>query len=61
MKITFDKDDSFLEILPSEDQITFIMCGHKSFREVTMSSAELSKEQVSEIIAFLSEWIEERE
>ena len=59
MKITFGEDGSFLELLPNDDnKVTLVMCGRKSYREVTMSSAELSKEQVTEIIKFLSEWQE---
>jgi hypothetical protein len=63
MKITFGEDGSFLEIFPSGDnkKITLIMCGRKSYREVTMSSTELSKEQVSEMIKFLTEWQETEE
>lgn len=59
MKITFGEDGGFLEIIPSgKNKITLIMCGRKSYREVTMSSTDLSKEQVSEIIEFLTEWKE---
>lgn len=63
MKINFGKDNSFLEIFPSGDNstLTLIMCGRKSYREVTMSSTELTKEQVAEIIKFLSEWQEAEE
>lgn len=56
MKIMFNEDDSFLELLSNEDKVTFVMCGKKSYRQVTMSSADLSEEQVDEIIAFLNEW-----
>ena len=57
MKINFDEDNSFLELLPSEDnKMTLIMCGRKSLREVTMSSAELTEEQVAEIIDFFTRW-----
>ena len=59
MKVEFDEDGSFLEFLSAKDKITLIMCGIKSYRQVTMSSADLSKEQVDEIINFLIEWKEQ--
>ena len=63
MKITF-KDGSFLEIIPSapdedEPKITIVMCGHKGYNQVTMSSSELSPVQVSEMIKFLAKWAED--
>lgn len=62
MKITLGDDGGFLEIFPSSDnKITMVMCGRKSYKEVTMSSTELSKEQVSKIIEFLSKWQEVKE
>ena len=56
MKITFEDDGSFLEFLPESDKITVILCGRKSYNQVTMSNANISEEQVSEIIEFLLEW-----
>lgn len=60
MKVTF-KDGSFLEIIPSaqdeEPKITIVMCGHKGYNQVTMSSSDLSLPQVSEITGFLADWI----
>ena len=60
MKILFD-DNSFLEIVPDEDRLMMVLCGRKSYREVTMSSAKLSEEQVLEMISFLHRWLEEKE
>lgn len=61
MKIIFNEDNSFLEVLPSDETITIILCGRKSHNEVTMSSAELSNIQVDELLNFLISWKEERE
>ena len=59
MKIIFEEDRSFLELLPSDDnsKLTVVMCGRKSFREVTMSSADLTIGQAEEIANFLANWI----
>jgi len=61
MKVTF-KDGSFLEIIPSasgeEPKITIVMCGHKGYNQVTMSSSDLSPAQTGEMIEFLKGWLE---
>jgi len=62
MRIVFEEDSSFLELIPTEEnKLSFIMCGRKSYREVTMASADLSEEQVAELITFLLTWQEEKE
>lgn len=60
MKITFEEDGSFLEFLPAKEGITVILCGKKSYNQVTMSKAALTKSQVSDIIEFLSDWKDEK-
>ncbi len=65
MRVTF-KDGSFLEMMPStqedgENKLTVIMCGFKGYNQLTMSSSDLSLDQVNEMIKFLSEWSEEKE
>jgi len=62
MRIVFEEDGSFLELIPTEDnKIAFIMCGRKSHKEVTMSSADLSLEQVSNLATFLMDWLDDNE
>jgi hypothetical protein len=61
MKIIFEEDNSFLEVLPSGKTITIILCGRKSHNEVTMSSAELSNTQVDDLLNFLISWKKEKE
>lgn len=59
MKIVFDKDNSFIELFPTDDgKVSFVMCGRKSYKEVTMASAELSPTQVHELVEFLKDWLE---
>lgn len=55
MRIIFN-DNSFLELLPEKDGLTLVLCGRKSHKEVTMSSANLSEEQITELINFLINW-----
>jgi len=55
MKITFE-DGSFLEFAPNPDgSLRVILCGIKSYNKTTMSTADLSEEQVIEITNFLLE------
>jgi len=61
MRIIFEEDGSFLELLPTDDKIMLVLCGRKSYKEVTMASAELSEDQVSELLQFLLDWQEEKE
>jgi len=61
MKITFEEDGSFLEILPAEDKLTLVLCAKKSYKESIMSSVDLSPEQISKLISFLSDWKKEKE
>ena len=61
MRIEFD-DSSFLEIMPSaqdKDRITFVICGLKDYKQLTMSYSDLKKEQVRDIITFLTSWLDE--
>lgn len=56
MKIIFEDDGSFIELLDEEDKITIVMCGKKSYRETIMSKAQIDKSQVSDIVDFLIKW-----
>ena len=58
MKITFE-DGSFLEFMPSaqdDNKLTVILCGFKDINKLTMATSEIDRNNVSEIIEFLSEW-----
>jgi hypothetical protein len=56
MKIVFE-DGSFLEFMPADNnKLHIILCGFKTKKQLTMSSSELTKEQVQEIIKYLQEW-----
>ena len=52
IKITFE-DGSFLEIIESGDNIRLVLCGHKDKNQLTMSAADLTKEQAKNIIDFI--------
>jgi len=61
MRVTF-KDGSFLEIMTSaedKNKLTIIMCGFKGYNQLTMSSSDLSLNQVNEMIGFLTDWVED--
>jgi len=61
MRITFE-DGSFLELESHEDgSIRVILCGIKSYNQATMSTADLSPEQVSELFMFLADLEQEKE
>jgi len=60
MRIDFE-DGSFIALMPSQDKITFVTCGRKSRRETTMSSSELTRENVEELLAFLTKWYNNKE
>lgn len=52
MKLEF-KDGSYFEMIQNSDIVTIILCGKKGKNLLTMSSADLTKEQVKQIINFL--------
>jgi len=56
MKITFEDDGSFLELLPADDnKMILVLCWRESYNKTKMASAELSPEQVYELSTFLAE------
>lgn len=58
MKIEF-KDGSFLSVAPQDNgELSITLCGLKSRKELTMSTSSLTKEQVFEMIKFMTDWIE---
>ena len=58
MKIAFE-DGSFISVEPNdESKLSVTLCGLKSNRELTMSTSNLTVEQVVEIIKFMVEWVE---
>lgn len=58
MQIDF-KDGSFIAIMPSseKDKLIFVTCGKKSRTETTMSSSELTIDDVEQIQIFLTNWL----
>lgn len=56
MKIVFEEDGSFLELLPSDDnKMVLVLCWRESYNKTKMASVELSQDQVYELSTFLSE------
>lgn len=59
MKINFD-DGSFLSFIPSDKPgtLTMVMCGIKdSTGATTMSSTDLTANQVADIVKFFVDWV----
>ncbi len=56
MKIDFE-DGSFISLEILKDDINIIMCAKKDSRTTTMTSSVISKEQIKDIVLFLSDWL----
>lgn len=58
MRITF-KDGSFLSIneAVSPEKLNLIVCGMKNYKEVTMSTVELDRDEVVEMVRVLQDWL----
>ena len=53
MKIEFD-DGSFLEVVQNGDKTHIVMCGFKTDKQLTMSVSDLNKDQLKQLVEFLS-------
>lgn len=61
MKIEFE-DGSFMELVPSiqnKNKMTFVICGLKDYKQLTMSYSDIEADKVEDIVKFLSNWLEE--
>ena len=56
MKINFE-DGSFIIFDSANDKINIVMCAKRDNKTTTMTSSTLKKEEVKDIMIFLSEWI----